>query len=101
MTEGVEVVALDNEVAPRRHILWTRKLGREVQRHEVGVERLVALDFVRLPHEAKASAPVARFEQAEQFFAVEMFVFGAHGWRREPAETEPSTEGARTQRALP
>ena len=47
MTEGVEVIAFDDEVAPRG--LAAGKDGIEVEGDEIVVEGLLALDFVGFP----------------------------------------------------
>jgi hypothetical protein len=74
MAQGVKVVALDDQVAPRPGPAG--QLGHKIECDEIVIQRRVALDFVRLPDKAKSRrvATVARFQQAKQVFPVKMVV---------------------------
>ncbi len=74
IAQGVEVVALNDEIPPRR--IADGVLANEIERHEVIVQRLVPLNLVGLPDqtEARRVALIARFKEAEQFFPVKMIV---------------------------
>ena len=78
--QRVEVVALDDQVAPAgelgRCFAWVRVFGKQPRQDEVGVDRSVALDRVRLPGEAEFLPGQVLYQQAAQLGFVEVFQFG-------------------------
>jgi len=75
IAQGVEVVALDDQVAPRRGA--DAVLGLEVEGDEVGVDGVVAVDLVGLPDEAETGgvAAVAGLQEPDQLIVGQMVVF--------------------------
>ena len=78
MAQGVEVVPFDDQVLVRRFA--DAQVGLEVEGDEVGVDGVVAVDFVGLPDEAEARgvAAVARLQEADKLVVGEVVVF-CHG----------------------
>ena len=81
--EGIEVVALDDEIAPA--VCAVRRgrgeRGVQLQGHEVRIQRAVALHFIGFPDEAEARGitPVPRLEEGEEFFSGKIVVGAGHG----------------------
>ena len=76
--QGVVIVALDDQVAPRR--IAMAQAGIQCQRDVVVVERGVGLDLVALPHQPQLALGIAALQQADQRIALQMVVLGAHDW---------------------
>lgn len=77
LAQGVEVVALDNQVFMRG--VATAKRRVQVQGHEVVVIPLVVLDFIPFPHQAEFRLAVPLPQQAHQFLLAVFVVFVCNG----------------------
>ena len=87
--QGVEIVALDDEVGMRPGTGGQFRFL--VQRHEVGIERAVVLDGIAFPNEAEFPA-VARLQQRDELFAGEIAVIRAcHA--KDPIHPAPARRG--------
>ena len=67
VAQRVKVVAFDDEVFPGG--LAAGERGVEVEGDEVGIERFIALNLIGFPNEPepRGIAPVAAFQQSDQF----------------------------------
>ena len=101
VAQGVEVIPLDDEIPPRRraHAL----VPREVERHKVRVDRLVAVDLIRLPHQAKAGGipPVTRLQEPGEFVFGQMVVSGGHRGFPQSLCTAPRNPSRQNSHASP
>ena len=74
--QGVVVVALNDEIAPRRSAARQRRV--DLQAHEVGIEGLVGRNVLLLPDQAIRRLAVAELELRNQLFAAQVFVVCGH-----------------------
>ena len=73
--QGVEVVALDDQVVPWCVAVTERRV--ELQGDVVAVYGRISLDLVALPHQPQLSLGIAPPQQADQCVAVEILI-GRH-----------------------
>lgn len=88
VAKRIEVIAFDDEIPPPLGRRRGSQRQIEVQGHEVGIDGLVALDFIGFPYQSESCGfpPFPCLKEADEFVMSQVFVFAGHGGkiRQEP-----------------
>ena len=71
--QRIEIIALDNQVFPRRFAAGESRIN--VEHDEIIIQRIIVIDLVTLPHQTKSGLAVALAQQPDQFLLCILFVF--------------------------